>query len=67
MKRWEWKQTNGTLVVISDDVEGYIRVYKDDNLILERKNLSKKEVEMVEDYFLKNVTGKGNEDLGYIR
>lgn len=67
MKRWKWDQADTTLIVVSDKVEGFIRVYKDDTLIFERKDLSPKEVEIVEDYFLKNVTGKGNEDLGYIR
>ena len=62
MGTWNWKQPSGkTYKVVSDYEKGIIRVYDDKgNLIMEKKNLSKEAIQVVEENFLGIVTKEDN-------
>ena len=59
---WNWKQPSGKIYkVISNYEKGIITVYdENENLLLEKKNLTKKAIEMVEQNFLGIVTKTDN-------
>jgi hypothetical protein len=63
MPSWNWKQPSGkTLRVISDYEKGTIHVYdENDKLVLEKKNLSKDVIKMVESNFLNIVAANDNQ------
>jgi hypothetical protein len=62
MGTWNWKQPSGKMYkVISDYKKGTIIVYDDKgNLLMAKKNLSKKAIRVVEENFLGIVTKDDN-------
>ena len=67
MKHYRWKQPITILDVYTDDIDGYIKIYKEDKLLYMRTDLSPETINMIEKSFLNTVCGVGNEDLTYIR
>ena len=62
MGTWNWKQPSGkTYKVISDYKKGTILVYDErGNLLMAKRNLSKKAIKLVEENFLGIVTKEDN-------
>ena len=62
MGTWNWKQPSGkTYKVISDYKNGTILVYDErGNLLMAKRNLSKKAIKLVEENFLGIVTKEDN-------
>jgi len=65
MKQYKWKQPTTTLMVESDPVNGYIRVFKGKQLIFAREHLTPEVVDIIESQFLDTVTHR-NETPNYI-
>ncbi len=66
MRSWKWKQPNSVLDVVSDPVDGFVRVFKNGELIYQKEGLKRREVELIESNFLKIVTNSKEMDLNYI-
>ena len=62
MGTWNWKQPSGkTYTVISDYEKGTILVYDEKrNLLMAKRNLSRKAIKLVEESFLGIVTKEDN-------
>ena len=60
---WAWLQTRGEIFRVVSDIEiGFVKVYDGSgNIIMERNNLSKKQIEVLEENFLSVVAKRLNE------
>ena len=66
MKQYKWKQPKSTLMVESDPLSGYIRVFKNKKVIFNREHLTPGTVALIESHFLDKVTHR-DDTPEYIR